>query len=77
MSIRWKRIGLRRCRGRIGDWTMAESITKSIRQILQEVSDDICDNYCKYRDTGDGDGLCELTRNGGECRLTNSTKLEL
>ena len=56
---------------------MAESITKSIRQILQEVSDDICDNYCKYRDTGDEDGLCELTRNGGECRLTNSTKLEL
>ncbi len=48
---------------------MAESIIKSIRQILQEVSDDICDNYCKYRDTGDEDGLCELTRNGGECPL--------
>ncbi len=48
---------------------MAESITKSIRQILQEVSDDICDNYCKYRDTGDEDGLCELTRDGGECPL--------
>lgn len=69
MSIRWKRIGLRRCRGGIGDWTMAESITKSIRQILQEVSDDICDNYCKYRDTGDDDCLCELIRDGRECPL--------
>ncbi len=69
MSIRWKRIGLRRCRGRIGDWTMAESITKSIRQILEEVSEDICDNYCKYRDTADEENLCALIRDGGTCPL--------
>jgi len=48
---------------------MSEGIIKSIRQILQEVSDDICDNYCKYRDTGDENCLCELIRNGGECPL--------
>lgn len=44
---------------------------KTISQLLQEISDDICDNYCKYRDTGDEneDCLCDLIRNGGECPL--------
>lgn len=31
---------------------MGENITKTISQMLQEIADDICDNYCKYRDTG-------------------------
>ena len=41
---------------------MAESVVKSIRQTLQEVSEDICDNYCKYRDTADEEYLCEIIR---------------
>ena len=28
---------------------------KSIKEILLEVSENICDNFCKYRDTGDED----------------------
>lgn len=48
---------------------MADSVIKSIRQILQEVSEDICNNYCKYRDTSDEECLCELIRDGGTCPL--------
>lgn len=48
---------------------MTENITKSIRQILQEITDDICNNYCKYRDTGDEEYLCDLIRDGGKCPL--------
>lgn len=48
---------------------MADSVIKSIRQILQEVSEDICDNYCKYQDTSDEECLCELIRDGGTCPL--------
>lgn len=48
---------------------MADSVIKSIRQILQEVSEDIRDNYCKYRDTSDEECLCELIRDGGTCPL--------
>ncbi|MDE5698138.1 MAG: hypothetical protein K2I96_12140 [Lachnospiraceae bacterium] len=48
---------------------MAENITKSIRQMLQEIADDICNNYCKYRDTGDEERLCDLIRDGGDCPL--------
>lgn len=36
----------------------------SVSRILQEVCEDICDNYCKYRDTADEDCNCEITRNG-------------
>ena len=48
---------------------MAESVIKSIRQMLQEVSEDICDNYCKYRETADEEFLCDVIRNGGKCPL--------
>lgn len=42
---------------------------KSIRQMLQEISEDICDNYCKYRDTADAEFLCDVIRDGGKCPL--------
>lgn len=48
---------------------MGESVIKSIRQILEEVSEDICDNYCKYRDTANEENLCDLIRDGGTCPL--------
>ncbi len=34
-----------------------------------EVCSDICDNYCKYRDTVDEDGNCEAVRTGLRCPL--------
>lgn len=42
---------------------------QSITSILQQIAEDICDNYCKYRDTCDEDALCDITRNGGDCPL--------
>lgn len=48
---------------------MAESAVKSIIRILQEVSEDICNNYCKYKDTGDEESLCEIIRSGRDCPL--------
>lgn len=42
---------------------------KRIRQILQEVCEDICDNYCKYRETSDEEYLCDKIRGGGSCPL--------
>lgn len=43
---------------------------KSIREILEEVCADICNNYCKYRDTSDEDHLCSvLEEEGGSCPL--------
>lgn len=41
----------------------------SMREILREVSEDICDNYCKFRETADEDCLCDVIRNGGSCPL--------
>lgn len=41
----------------------------SVQKIIQEVSEDICDNYCKYRETADEDNLCDPLRNGSSCPL--------
>ena len=41
----------------------------TIEKILNEVSEDICENYCKYRDTADEECLCDVIRNGGNCPL--------
>lgn len=46
---------------------------KTISEILQEVREDICDNYCKYRDTSDEDCLCDKIRDGGNCPLDRLT----
>ena len=37
--------------------------------ILQQLAEDICDNYCKYRETCDEDAICEVIREGGTCPL--------
>lgn len=42
---------------------------KSVTRIIEEVVNDICNNYCKYRDTSDDNCECEVIRNGGECPL--------
>lgn len=46
-----------------------ESLQKSVQVIIQEVSEDICDNYCKYRDTADENNLCDVIRDGSPCPL--------
>ncbi len=46
-----------------------ETVVKTVSDILQEIQEDICDNYCKYRDTSDEDCLCDVLRNGGTCPL--------
>ena len=37
--------------------------------ILQQLAEDICDNFWKYRETCDENAECEIIRNGGECPL--------
>lgn len=46
---------------------------KTISEILQEAREDICDNYCKYRDTSDEDCHCDKIRDGESCPLDRLT----
>lgn len=46
-----------------------ENLKQTIQEIIQKVSEDICDNYCKYRETADEDCLCDVIRNGNPCPL--------
>lgn len=57
------------CAEKYGEGPDANGEEKTISQIIEEVGEDICDNYCKYRDTADEDNLCERTRNGENCPL--------
>lgn len=47
------------------------SLQKVIQQTIKEVSLDMCDNFCKYRDflNTDKDGVCDYVRNGNHCPL--------
>ena len=45
------------------------SCMTTVTHVLQEVAEDICDNYCKYRDTADEENLCGVIRDGGKCPL--------
>lgn len=42
---------------------------KTLTKLIQEVAEDICNNYCKYRDTSDEDSICEPIREGKPCPL--------
>ena len=42
---------------------------KNIVEILTELAENICDNYCKYRATCDDDCECESVREGKPCPL--------
>lgn len=42
---------------------------RSISKVLQEVCGDICNNYCRYRDTSDEEYLCSRLREGSSCPL--------
>lgn len=40
-------------------------LAQSIREVLQEVSEEVCDNLCKYRETSDEDLICDYIRENG------------
>ena len=42
---------------------------QSIASMLEHIAADICDNFCKYRETCDDDALCDIIRNGEQCPL--------
>lgn len=42
---------------------------KPITKIIEQVTENICDNFCKYRDTCDENCECEWIRNGNDCPL--------
>ena len=42
---------------------------KTVKEIIEETAEDICENYCRYHGTEDEDGLCDRTRDGSLCPL--------
>lgn len=48
---------------------MKSKLLKSIQEQLEKVCEDICDNYCKYRETADEDFICDAIRENGSCPL--------
>lgn len=42
---------------------------QTVSEIMEAVREDICDNYCKYRETADEDNCCDKIRDGGSCPL--------
>lgn len=40
-----------------------------IKQSIEEIRENICDNFCKYRDTADENFECEAIRNDTGCPL--------
>ena len=50
---------------------MEERLQQVIKQTINEVSLNMCDNFCKYRDIldTDKDGVCDYVRNGNSCPL--------
>lgn len=37
--------------------------------VLEELAGNICDNFCKYRDTCDENAECDYIRQGNDCPL--------
>ena len=48
---------------------MENSLIKIIKERIEKVSEDICDNYCKYRETSDENLVCDAIRENGFCPL--------
>lgn len=42
---------------------------KTITKQLEALTENICDNFCKYRDTCDDNCECEWIRQGNDCPL--------
>lgn len=41
----------------------------SVIEELNEIAEDICDNFCKYRETADENCECDYIREGKQCPL--------
>lgn len=50
---------------------MKERLQEIIKKAINEVSLNVCDNFCKYRDQveSDEDGVCDYVRAGNACPL--------
>lgn len=50
---------------------MKEKLQQAIKKTINEVSEQICDDFCKYRDVteSDEDGVCDYIRAGNSCPL--------
>lgn len=46
-----------------------EKLSEVAKKIIEETVEDICDNYCKYRETVDENLICDAIRDGKECPL--------
>jgi len=44
-------------------------MNKSATDIIEEIRENICDNFCEYRDTCDDNCECEWIRQGNDCPL--------
>ena len=44
-------------------------MSETIIQVLHDLAENICDNFCKYQETTDEEGNCDWIRNGGKCPL--------
>ncbi|MDD3052460.1 MAG: hypothetical protein PHR06_15145 [Candidatus Cloacimonetes bacterium] len=42
---------------------------KDIKQQLEEIAGNICDNFCKYNETCDDNAECQWVREGDQCPL--------
>lgn len=47
----------------------SQGIIENLKAVITEVQEDICENYCKYRDTCDENLECDAIRNTGSCPL--------
>lgn len=52
-------------------------MNKSKSELLQKIKEDLCDNYCLYRDTADENSDCDAIRNNGICPLNKLDTLLL
>ena len=46
-----------------------EKLQKTIKEQIEKLCEDICDNYCKYRETADEEFICDVIREKGSCPL--------
>lgn len=42
---------------------------ENVSKILEEIAEDFCENYCKYRSTVDDECECEAFREGKGCPI--------
>ena len=48
---------------------MMEESNKTIPELFSEMCDTVCNRLCKYADTVDEEGMCEMGRSDGGCPL--------